>query len=76
MRLRKSKDNELYFCKKIGKDIHGFSFRKFMEYMIKEVEAENDDSEEGEDDIDDDLGQEVSENDYVSDDQNRPEKIQ
>lgn len=34
MRLRKSVDNELSFSKKIGKDIHGFSFEKFIKYMI------------------------------------------
>ena len=40
MRLRKSKDNELEFRKKREKDIHGFSFKKFIEYIIKEIGEE------------------------------------
>ena len=37
MRLRKSKNNELEFKKKKEKDIHGFSFKKFINYIIDEV---------------------------------------
>ena len=59
MRLRKQKDNELSFCKKIGKDIHGFNFEKFIRYMIKEVEdeeaADQDDDEDGEDEVEDSM---------------------
>lgn len=40
MRLRKHKDNELEFRKKREKEIHEFSFKKFIEYIIKEVEEE------------------------------------
>ena len=41
MRLRKSKDNELEFRKKKEKDIHNFSFKKFIEYIIDEVGADS-----------------------------------
>ena len=37
MRLRKTKDNELEFKKKKDKEIHDFSFKKFINYIIDEV---------------------------------------
>lgn len=46
LRLRKSKDNELKFCKKIGKDIHQFNFQKFMKHIIEEVRADQDDEDD------------------------------
>lgn len=61
MRLRKSADNELEFRKKLEKDIHGFSFRKFIEFIIKELHDEKSESsnsqissEEDKNDISDD----------------------
>lgn len=48
MRLRKSIDNDLSFSKKIGKDIHGFNFQKFIKYLIDEVEREEREREEEE----------------------------
>ena len=45
MRLRKSKNNELEFKKKKEKDIHGFSFKKFINYIIDEVQASDDGDE-------------------------------
>lgn len=35
MRLRKSKDNQLEFRKKLDKDIHAFKFKRFIEFVIK-----------------------------------------
>jgi len=37
MRLRKSKDNELEFKKKCEKEIHDFKFKRFIEFVIKQV---------------------------------------
>jgi hypothetical protein len=39
MRLRKSKDNQLEFRKKLEKDIHNFSFEKFIIFVIKQVKT-------------------------------------
>ena len=52
MRLRKSKDNELKFCKKIDKDLHMFNFQKFMRYLIEEIKQEKEDEESAEDEMD------------------------
>ena len=56
MRLRKSIDNELSFSKKIGKDIHEFSFEKFIKHVIQDVENDREDEmrdadEDGEDEM-------------------------
>lgn len=40
MRLRKSADNELEFRKKLEKDIHGFSFKKFILFIISELDED------------------------------------
>ena len=45
MRLRKSKDNQLEFRKKLEKDIHNFSFEKFIQFVFKQV-IENESSSE------------------------------
>ena len=52
MRLRKGKDNELEFSKKMDKEIHAFSFKKFIQYMIAEVKKEIDQEVFSEDDED------------------------
>ena len=71
MRLRKSKDNGLEFRKKLEKDIHGFNFKKFIIFIMKELdddksgsdnsqitsEEENDSDEEISDDGSMDAGE-------------------
>jgi hypothetical protein len=37
MRLRKSKDNQLEFRKKLDKDIHSFSFKRFINFVITQA---------------------------------------
>ena len=54
MRLRKTKGNELEFRKKLEKDIHKFSFRRFIEYVIKYCQDEKDSSDSEEEDNDED----------------------
>lgn len=44
LRLRKSADNELEFRKKLEKDIHGFSFKRFIEFVIKELDEDRSES--------------------------------
>ena len=44
LRLRKSADNGLEFRKKLEKDIHGFSFKKFILFIIKELDDEKSES--------------------------------
>lgn len=70
MRLRKSKDNELEFRKKKDKDIHNFSFKKFIDYIIKEISEDDSSSssnsgvsDESEDEQQDD-GNESNEKDF------------
>ena len=67
MRLRKSKGNELEFRKKVEKDIHKFSFARFIDYVIKYVQEEKDSSSENEEDDDEisDLGSAMSDEDVV-----------
>ena len=44
MRLRKSENNELEFKKKREKDIHAFSFGKFIQFVIDDIRGNNEDS--------------------------------
>lgn len=55
MRLRKSKDNELKFCKKMEKNLHMFNFQKFIRYLIDEINNEEDDDSSDNDDEKDEL---------------------
>lgn len=48
MRLRKNKDNQLEFKKKIEKDIHSFNFQKFIKFVIADCLENQDSSSEDE----------------------------
>ena len=43
MRLRKSAGNELEFKKKLEKEIHHFSFRRFIDFVIEQSQKDKED---------------------------------
>ena len=70
MRLRKTKGNELEFKKKLEKDIHAFSFRRFIDYVIKYCQDEKD-SSGSEEDVGDEGSMFSEENDGSLNDYNQ-----
>ena len=78
MRLRKSKDNQLEFRKKLEKDIHNFNFEKFILFVIKQVKTEKEDSGEDNDlsEIEEFVSDEEMPQNTSSDDESELEIIQ
>lgn len=58
MRLRKSKDNELKFCKKTDKELHMFNFQKFIRHIINEIMREKEEEDESAEDEMDEMNDE------------------
>lgn len=75
MRLRKQVGNELEFKKKLEKDIHHFSFRKFIDFVIETVQNEHSDDEYGEEDLEPESEAE-EENSEMSEDEVKVDKLQ